>query len=173
MKLTNYIRDAFIDAALADVPRGCDHTEEIRKIATADLLSQLPTAVAKIWKDPNTMEYLRRTHDQYGGVSVAYPAMSEYCRTTRKLSDAAQEKVNKLAAEMKADADLRKDLRGKLRGAAYACNTTKQLRELLPEFSKYLPAEEEQTCRTLPAVANILADFTKAGWPAKKQGAAA
>jgi len=50
----------------------------------------------------------------------------------------------------------------------YACTTTKQLRELLPEFDRYLPAEEEKTLRTLPVVQNIVADFVKAGWPAKK-----
>jgi hypothetical protein len=61
-------------------------------------------------------------------------------------------------------------LRTKIKGAAYACNTTKQLRELLPEFERYLPAEEEKTLRTLPVVQNIVADFVKAGWPDKKKG---
>lgn len=173
MKLTNYIRDAFVEAALADVPKSCDHTEEIRKIAHADLVAQLPAVIQKAWKDNATMEYVKRTTDRYGGVSVAYPATSEYSRVAAKLTAEAQKQVDKLAAEMKADEALRQDLRQKLKGAAYACNTTKQLRELLPEFDKYLPAEEEKTCRTLPAVANIVADFTKAGWPAKKQGATA
>lgn len=173
MKLTNYIRDAFIEAAMKDVPKSCDHTEEIRKIAHADLVAQLPSVIQKAWKDNATMVYLKRTTDTYGGVSVAYPTTNEYDRTTAKLTADVQKRVDKLAAEMKADKALRQDLRSKLKSAAYACNTTKQLRELLPEFDKYLPAEEEKTCRTLPAVANIVADFTKAGWPAKKQGATA
>jgi hypothetical protein len=58
-------------------------------------------------------------------------------------------------------------LRSKLKGAAYACTTTKQLRELLPEFDKYLPEEVAASARSLPVVANIVAEFTKAGWPSK------
>lgn len=174
MKLTNYIRDAFIDAALADVPKGCDHEEAIRKIAQADLLAQVPALIQKAWKDPDLIQYIRRRSDSYGDVSVAYPSADDGwgSRGKRQLGTEAQKKVDKLAGEMLADLALRKDLRQKLKGAAYACNTTKQLRELLPEFAKYLPAEEEQTCRTLPVVANIVADFTKAGWPAKKKAAA-
>ena len=170
MKLTNYIRDAFIESALDDVPKGCDHEEEIRKIAQADLLAQLPAAVQKMWKDPNLMQYVRCRSDSYGGVSVAYPSDNSGWGSSgkRQLTADGQKKVSKLADEMNADLALRKDLRQKLKGAAYACNTSKQLRELLPEFAKYLPAEEETTCRTLPVVANIVADFTKAGWPAKK-----
>lgn len=174
MKLTNYIRDAFIDAAMSDVPRGRDHEEEIRKIAQADLIGQLPPLVQRAWKDPATIDYIRRRSDEYGGVQVAYPAENErWNAPARKLTTDAQKKVDKLAAEMQADREVRRALRQKLKGAAYACNTTKQLRELLPEFSKYMPAEEDKTCRTLPVVANIVAEFTKAGWPAKQKGATA
>lgn len=169
MKLTNYIRDAFIDAAMADVPKGCDHEEEIRKIASADLIEQLPTLIQRAWKDGDTIDYIKRRADSYGGVQVAYPATEDRWNSPkRQLTAAAQKKVDKLAAEMDADATLRRDLRQKLKGAAYACNSVKQLRELLPEFAKYLPAEEEKTCRTLPVVANIVADCTKAGWPKRK-----
>ena len=174
MKLTNYIRDAFIDSAMADVPKGCDHEEEIRKIAQADLIGQLPPLIQRAWKDSSTIEYIKRRSGEYGGVQVAYPSESErWNAPDRKLTPEAQKKVDKLAAEMAADMELRRSLRQKLKGAAYACNTSKQLRELLPEFSKYLPAEQEQTCRTLPVVANIVAEFTKAGWPDKRKGAAA
>lgn len=174
MKLTNYIRDAFIDAAMADVPKGCDYEEEIRKIASADLLGQLPPLIQRAWKDPNTIGFIKRRTGKYGGVSVAYPSETDRWNVPeRPLTPDAQKKVDKLAAEMQADAEVRRSLRQKLKGAAYACNTAKQLRELLPEFSKYLPAEEERTCRTLPVVANIVAEFTKAGWPDKRKAAAA
>jgi hypothetical protein len=168
MKLTNYIRDAFLDSAIKDVPKSCDHTEEIRKIAQADLIAQVPTAIQKAWKDPDMVAYLRRRVGMFGGVSVAYPVNSEYSDGARNLTPEAAHRVDKLKAEMEADEAVRRNLRAKLKGAAYACNSTKQLRELLPEFSKYLPAEEEKTCRTLPAVANIVAEFTKAGWPQSK-----
>jgi hypothetical protein len=174
MKLTNYIRDAFITSAMADVPKGRDHEEEIRKIVQTDLIAQLPTIIQKAWRDGNTIQYIKRRSDEYGGVQVAYPAETErYNSPARKLTAEAQKTVDRLAAEMKADSELRHGLRQKLKGAAYACNTSKQLRELLPEFGQYLPAEEETTCRTLPAVANIVADFARAGWPKDKKKAAA
>lgn len=171
MKLTNYIRGAFIESAMKDVPRQCDHAEQIRKIAQADLLAQAPAIIQKAWKDPATIEFMKRRCDSYGGVSCVYPTNDEYRNGRKSLTPEAQKKVDKLAAEVEADAALRRELRSKIKGAAYACSTTKQLRELLPEFARYLPAEEEKTCRTLPVVANIVADFTKAGWPAKKKAA--
>ena len=48
---------------------------------------------------------------------------------------------------------------------------------MLPEFEKYLPADEQKALRSVPVVANLVADFTKAGWPkdkaARKEGATA
>lgn len=57
--------------------------------------------------------------------------------------------------------------------AISACTTRKQAAEVLPEFEKYLPEDEPKALRTLPALANVAADFVKAGWPknAKKGGA--
>lgn len=169
MKLTNYIRDAFITAVMQDVPKSCDHSEEIRKIAQADLIDQLPQIVQKAWKDKVAIEYIKRTVETFGRVQVVHPCVNDYGRSSMKLTKEAQIKVDQLASEMQADRIIRDDLTKKLKGAAYACTTTKQLRELLPEFERYLPAEEEKTLRTLPAVANIMADFAKAGWPAKKE----
>ena len=169
MKLTNYIRDAFIKSVMQDVPKSCDHSEEIRKIAQADLIEQMPQIIQKAWKDKVCIEYIKRTCERFGGVQVVHPCVNDYGRSSMQLTNEAQKKVDKLQSEMKADSDLRDDLIRKLRGAAYSCTTTKQLRELLPEFERYLPAEEEKTLRTLPAVANIMADFAKAGWPANKQ----
>jgi hypothetical protein len=44
-------------------------------------------------------------------------------------------------------------------------STRKALVDLLPEFEKYLPADEAKAIASLPAVANVLSDFVKAGWP--------
>jgi hypothetical protein len=55
-------------------------------------------------------------------------------------------------------------LRNQLEQAAASATTTKALAEMFPEFAKYLPAEETKA-RNLPAIANVVADFVKAGWP--------
>lgn len=171
MRLTNYIRDAFIEAAMQDVPATKVHTEEIRKLAQEDIFTRLPKDIQKIWSENNeSRSFLKIRHDSYRGVSFVYPSIDEYSSGDRPLSDKVKAKIDKLADEMKEDKKMRDSLQGKLKGAAYACTTTKQLRELLPEFGRYLPEEEAQTARSLPVVANIVADFAKAGWP-KKSGA--
>lgn len=174
MKLTNYIRDAFIAAAMNDVPQGCDHTEEIRKLVIEDLLAQAPALIRQAWKDPACFPFVKSRQGVFGDVSVMYPIADDHWRAPEpRLTPEAAAKVNLLAEQMEADKKVRESLRYKLKGAAYACATVKQLRELLPEFDKYLPAEQEKTCRTLPAVANIVAEFTKAGWPKNQKAGGA
>lgn len=170
MRLTNYIRDAFIEAAMQDVPSKVNHTEEIRKLAQTDILSRLPKDILKIWtENKESRSFLIIKHDDVRSVSFVYPSVGEYSSGRRPLSEEVKAKIDVLADEMVANNKVMKELRGKLKGAAYACTTTKQLRELLPEFESYLPAEVEQSARSLPVVANIVSEFTKAGWPAKKK----
>jgi hypothetical protein len=38
----------------------------------------------------------------------------------------------------------------------------------LPEFEKYFPAEDAPISKNLPALANMVADLTKLGWPKGK-----
>ena len=56
---------------------------------------------------------------------------------------------------------------------ALGASTRKGLADALPEFEKYLPADEPAAVRSLPVVANVVADFVKAGWPKGKQPARA
>lgn len=169
MKLTNYIRDAFVKAAMADVPK-IDYNEQAEKIARQQLSDMLKAAFPGVKLDlKNSSWFLSGPIAMPGDLTNIHGIRPNYeCLQTTPAWAKLQE-LNKLHIEQRVKRDA---LSSQLRGAAYACNTTKQLRELLPEFDKYLPAEEEKTCRTLPAVANIVAEFTKAGWPAKKKAAA-
>ncbi len=51
-----------------------------------------------------------------------------------------------------------------LKAAIMACSSVKQLNERLPEFKNYYPSAEKPVT-TLPALANVVADLTKLGWP--------
>ena len=66
---------------------------------------------------------------------------------------------------------IRASLKSQLKSAAHSVTTRKALAALLPEFEKYLPADEAAACKTLPVVQNIVADFAKAGWPKGKKAA--
>lgn len=50
--------------------------------------------------------------------------------------------------------------------AIMSCSSLASLKRLLPEFISYFPTEE-QPSKNLPAVANLMADLTKLGFPAK------
>ena len=169
MRLTNNLRDAFIRAVMDDVP-SVNHSEEIRKVVMDDVLSKLPTAVYKIYKDPKTQAFVKTTYKNYAGVSVTVPSMSEYRSFAPVLSQNAQETVDKLEADYKMNCKLRGELSTKLRTAAYGCTTRKQLAELLPEFDNYLPADDTKATKiNLPVAADVFSDFVKAGWPKTKK----
>jgi len=165
MKLTNYIRDAFVKAAMADVPK-VDYNKEAEALARNQLLDMAKEAFPGVKiTAKNSNWFLNGSIELPGDLQSVYAIRPDYsCLRPTPVWPKLVE-LSKLHTKQESD---RTALASQLRGAAYACNTTKQLRELLPEFDKYLPAEEEKTCRTLPAVANIVAEFTKAGWPTKK-----
>ncbi|MDB5975173.1 MAG: BcepC6B gp40 [Nevskia sp.] len=168
MKLTNSIRDAFVRAAMSDVPE-IDYDEQIRATVVAASLAALPPAVRKVYADETTRPYLETTFRRYGSVSVAIPGYGRYGDEPQPvLSKSDESKINGLVEKNDLQAVSRKDLSAKLRGAAYAVTTRGALAEMLPEFEKYLPADEAAANRALPVIANIVADFTKAGWPKGK-----
>ena len=172
MKLTNYTRDAFINAVMADVPSiDLESVEEkVHKIAVDDALSRAPAEVKAMWADnklrpwvaTNMMHFSSKTHGAYFG-GVARPWLRG--ELSDKLSPKAMSQIQGLGTQRAEAEKKRDDLHDMLRRAAYGCNTRKQLAEALPEFEKYLPADEGKALRSLPVVANVVSEFVKAGWP--------
>lgn len=175
MKLTNTIRNAFVRAAMQDVP-DVDHAELIRKAVTEAALRALPASVRKVHDDAATRRFLGETFLTFGGVSVSVPGRDGEWRKPEtqlpKLSAKDQGVINDLVKKHDEQESTRKDLERRLHGAAYSVSTRKALVDLLPEFEKYLPEDDAAANRTLPVIANIVADFTKAGWPKGKKAAA-
>ena len=163
MKLTNYLRDAFITAALQDVP-SVDYIEQIRNLLNEFRLSILkPLKLDKAEAARLNETYLYFCHQSFQLKGCTYV-------------EAKQIEVNptlkELAAKFK-DQNLARDvLKEKLRGIAYGCTSDKQLIGLLPEFAKYLPPPEVKT-NNLPAISNVVGDFIRAGWPKDNQKVAA
>ena len=170
MRLTNNLREAFIRAVMDDLPL-VDHKEEIRKLAYEDIVNQLPPAIAKIYNDKSTRDWIKTNYCSYGSVSITVPSLcSGYTADKPKPTPEAQIKVNALKAANDAANSLVSELRTKLHGAAYGCTTRKQLAELLPEFDSYLPDDDTKATKVnLPVAANIFSDFVKAGWPKTKK----
>lgn len=180
MKLTNAIREAFVRSAMNDVPE-VDYSELIRSAVVAAYIKALPPAVRKVHDDEKLRQYLNVRFVTFGGVSVQV-----WCYQTPRyardepdsvdipvLSAADRKALDALVSKKLAQDATREALEKKLSTAAYAVNTRKALADMLPEFARYLPHDMGAADRSLPVVANIVAEFTKAGWPKVKKPATA
>lgn len=161
MKLTQTIRQAFVSAAMQDVPQ-IDYRAQAQALVTEAARMQLPPKVRAIYDDKNLRHFVETT-SFYAVGQYVYVPMGKGERL--KLNDADQKKLDALVEANKAQDERRFDLQQKLHACALACTTRKALVEMLPEFEKYLPADEAAANRALPVVANVVTDFMKAGWP--------
>lgn len=168
MRLTNYIRDAFINAAMHDVPK-VDYNEQAAKLAREYMQKKFeaifpgidPNGPANDWLEKYSISLPGSLQNIYC-ISPTYRVLENDPKIWPKLSDIADKhKVQNKAMQ---------DLRDKLRNVAYSCTTRKALADALPEFEKYLPEDEAKAIRSLPVVTNVVADFVKAGWPKQNAG---
>jgi len=166
MRLTKYIREAFVRSAMSDVPK-IDFDAQAEKLVRDTIKSLMPEQIKKAVSDADCKEWINTeytaTPSQFSSYSNFAPRHSNYI---------IRDKAPQIWAELEVLSKLKKeqgsklnDLERKLSGCADSVTTRKALATLLPEFEKYLPADEPSAIKTLPAVANVVADFTNAGWP--------
>ena len=156
MKLTNTLRQAFVRAAMNDVP-SVDYTEQIRTLVNAKVKKLLIKAGIQD-------QHAERLNSQY--FSFAHQGFSVRGLTSDEHSQMKLDpELKALGASYEAQRQERNKLETSLTGAIAGCTTRKQAVEALPEFEKYLPADGVAAMRSLPALANVLTDFVKAGWP--------
>lgn len=162
MRLTNFIRDAFVRAAMADVPK-INYEEQAHGIARAYMQAEFKRVFPKIDINGEARNWLNKSSvDMPGSIGNVHCITPEWGYLKTK---PVWEELQKLASLNSEQNAKHRDLRERLNSVAYSCTTRKQLLEALPEFETYLPAEEGKAARNLPAVANVLSDFVKAGWP--------
>lgn len=164
MRLTNTIREAFISAAMNDVP-SVDYAEQARELAHAELKRQFSRAF------PDIDMALAIESGWLNKTGVHMPGTLANLYTYTRGYDALQEdhrlwlRLEALAEKHESQSRQREELRRKLHAVAYSVTTRKALVDALPEFEKYLPADEAKALRSLPVVANVVTDFVRAGWP--------
>ena len=167
MKLTNSMRNAFVHAAMNDVPQ-VDYDVQARKLVTAAaaklFASTFPGVDYEKLKAAGWLNEAWFSTPRYLS-NVCVPAPSNQSIRSSELEAQLQE----LANAAKAQSDQRDELEQKLRAVAYSVTTREALVKALPEFEKYLPSAPDAVAKNLPAVANLVADFTRAGWPKDKQ----
>lgn len=171
MRLTNTIRDAFVRAAMQDVPKQ-DFDAPAQKAFEDGMKKIMPKEIADIIKKGGpACDWI---HFDY--ISTP-PELSNYRSAAPRgcgygwMKTNAQQLWNELegfSQKKLIQSKQREELERKLKNVAYSCTTRKQLVDALPEFEKYLPEDEAIAIRTLPVVTNVVAEFVKAGWPTKK-----
>lgn len=167
MKLTNTIRDAFVRAAMDDVP-SVNYDEIAAKKVRDYAYQHLPPEIKKVYDKPALRGYLHETHTYTpSGLCDVYVVTANPTYYWAKDVPNLWAELEALADQKAAQRAARTELQDKLRAVAYSVTTRKALEAALPEFAQYLPAEAAVS-RNLPAVANVVADFVKAGWPKEK-----
>ena len=167
MKLTNYLRNAFVSAVMQDVPIK-DFDGQIDKVRVEAVAKELPEKLRAARLDPLLRCYFETrylyVHDDFY-VRVPSP-LDTYSsddgptHPSYRIKDALRP-----LAEQKAEARrARRELEDKLHVVVAGCNTRKQLVEALLEFEKYAPQEPAKLAG-LPAVSGVVADLVAAGWP--------
>ncbi|AAT38399.1 gp40 [Burkholderia phage BcepC6B] len=173
MKLTNIDRDVFVKAVMDDVPH-VDHQEQARVAIQRKAVELLPPKLRVLYKEFGHWLKHERLWNLPRGIGTIN-IVSHDDDVTRKQMEADTEfwqSIEKMGADHDAQEKARDALKQKVRGVIYACTTAKQAHERLPEFAKYLPPPDAAVDRTVPVIANLVADLTAAGWPKGKKPAA-
>lgn len=148
MKLTKYIKEGIARAIIADIPTQGD------EVIHAELQA---AAVAAMSPEVAQMFHTRPKALKTESIHLNYAFRRLYIT----VGDIDYQKV--FAPFEKVD-EARNKAQNNLKTAIMSCSTLKQLQAMFPEFIKYMPTEAEPT-KNLPALANVVADLVKMGWP--------
>jgi hypothetical protein len=168
MKLTRTDKDAFVSAVIQDIPK-IDYEEQYRVLVVEDSIACLPEKVQAIARDKSLKHFISTTTHWHRGnmptVTVFTGRGGSYTPSSEVAPKLAE--IARLHREQEERLNL---MRQSLNASISACTTLKMALERLPEFAKYLPEQREKAVH-LPAIANLVADLTKMGWPKDKQPA--
>ena len=164
IRLDKYAKQAFVSAVMADVPK-IDYQTPINKL----VLEAQEWYLKKHF--PAVLAFMKSEHgSMLGRKSVGFSnswktgISSVSCLDCFVLSPEVKNACDVIIQTAMAQATARSELEVKVSGLIAGCHTVKTALKLLPEFEKYLPKVDTPTAN-LPALANVIADLSKAGWP--------
>lgn len=163
MRLNKTHKDAFVRAVMDDLP--CiDYNEQAKQLVEEYFAAKCPADIVAFNKKHPGLLKTQRVATPYPLNGVYTPFALEACHNTESAHPVLWKKLVPLAEASAAQSAKAKELRAKVRGLIEACSTRKQAAERMPEFEKYLPAEETAPLANLP-VSNVVAELVSAGWP--------
>lgn len=154
MRLDKYVKSSIVRAIMQDVP---PVDKAARRLAVqAAIVKAMSPEVRKVFKS------------NPGALRTAYTGdvveLDDYNSRSITVGDVTDDQLEEILKPYKEEDRVRYDTKRKLQGIVEGCSTLKQLQTLLPEFKQYMPTEAAPT-KNLPAVANVVADLSKLGWP--------
>lgn len=152
MRLDKYTKKAIHRAIMADVPKLFTNDEAAKQEIQEALVKAMSPLARKLYKQ-NPAALAKRHFSSWD-----YGFRSSVDLIVGDADSAAVLKPYKDAH------DRRSSVGERIESVIEGCSTLKQLKALLPEFEKYMPSETAPS-KNLPAVANIVSDLTKLGWP--------
>ena len=158
MRLDKYTKASIVKAIMQDVPP-IDKAKRRVDLQAAIVKAMSPEARKLYNKTPSAL----RTHH----VGDALCDSRSWSTRDITVGDVTEKQLEELHKPYKDEDDARAATKCKLQGIVEGCSTLKQLQTLLPEFKQYMPTEAAPT-KNLPAVANMVADLSKLGWPKGK-----
>lgn len=175
MRLTKYDKEAFVRAVMQDIPQ-IDYKQMLRiKILNANTEKLPPAAKALLCstKDEHLIKREKHEYAAHDERGLTYVWCDTY-PTDGWQTEAFNKEITEIVQKAREQDAAREAVETKLTGIIESCSTLKKAHETLPEFIKYLPQQRSSTgVGNLPAIANIVADLSKMGWPKDQQGAAA
>lgn len=157
MNLTKLHKQAIVRAIMQDIPQP-DRTKWAEEIKAAVIKAMSPE-VRKLYKiKPGALRH----------ASVPYTNPFRTWGDDMPVGDVTKEQIKAIVEPYEKQVNERRDMEKKLEHAFEGIRTVKQAESTFPEFKKYYPTEAQPT-KNLPALANVMADLSKLGWP--KQGA--
>ena len=154
-RLTKWDKESIARAIINDVPK--PDKEKRHADIQAALVKAMSPECRKIYS--RTPDALRKLH--LG--DLTYTGCSWGSREV-VMGDVPKANADAILAPYAEDDRKRAEVGRNLKAAIMACSSVKQLNERLPEFKKYYPTVDKPVT-TLPALANVVADLTKLGWP--------
>jgi hypothetical protein len=159
MKITKLQKEAIVRAIMNDVPKP-DKSKRHAKVQ-ADLVKAMSPECRKLFNKRPEIFLSHHTGD------ITYDGCSWGLRHV-VIGDAPKGTLEKILEPYKIEDGEYHNAQINLKSAIMACTTLKALETTFPEFKKYFPTETQPT-KNLPALANVVADLSKLGWP-KKSG---
>ena len=153
MKLNKLTKQAIVRAIIQDLP---PIDAEARALAIKEaIVKAMNPEVRKLYKiQPKAL----RT------ATVAYSSPYRSWGHDTIVGDVTDEQIKEIIAPYDKQVQERDAMHRKLTAAFEGISTLKQALTMFPEFKKYMPTEAEPT-KNLPALANVMADLSKLGWP--------